>query len=605
VIGLLALATPAIGQISLTDNLKLSNATGNLGTGYTGSYGNIVDSSHSIDWNGNGSLSGYYYDPNFLSFSLQPYYDQSRANSNSQSIGSSSGITASSSIFSGSRFPGSVSYSKGFNSQGNFGVPGLPDFTTHGNNDALTVGWSANLENLPYLSAQFQLTHSNYSIYGANSDGNSNSKSFTLRSGYTLDGFTLNGGYSHGVSNSDVPLLLTDTEGSATSDVSNDVWNFSAAHRLPMRGDFSASFSRYSNEYNYFSGSQFSGNSSADTFSTTASIQPWQKVSVAGTIDFDDNLGGTVTQQILSVGGTTQQIIPVSGTHSLSMVGVIGYQPFDSLSISGQVQRRVQSWLGNSFGVTSYTGLARYSHQVFGGSLGASMSVTANQEDTGNSTVVGFSDSASYSRAIAGWNFGMGFGYSQNIQTLLVTYMTSNYNAGGTVQKKVGPVYWSAGANTSRAGMTLQRGEDSASNTYSTGLSTGKWFAASASYQESSGTAIQTIAGLTPIPINPIVNPDAIVLYGGHSYSFAASTSPVRRFAFAANYSRAFSNTTSTTVNSNLSFEQVGVTTHYQWRQMYFNGGYTRFLQGVTTAGVPAANLNSFYLGVNRWFSWF
>ncbi|MDT8068732.1 MAG: hypothetical protein ROO76_11275 [Terriglobia bacterium] len=603
----LVLGVHCVAQVSLTDNLKLSSATANLGTGYTGSYGNIIQSSHNIDWNGTGNLSGFYYEPNFLSFSFQPYYDQSRANSNSQNIASSSGFNLSSAIFGGSRFPGSISYTKGFNSQGNFGVPGLPDFTTHGNSDALTVGWSALLPDLPSVTAQFQLTHSAYSIYGTNSDGTTAAKNFTVRSSYVWDGFNLNGGYSHSVSNSDVPLLLTDSEGTSTSDVSTDTWNFSAAHRLPLQGNLSTSFSRYSNNYDYFTGSTFNGDSSADTFTTTAALHPWSKVSVGGTVDFDDNLGGTVTQQILAAGGNAEQITPISGSHSLSMIGVVDYTPLDSLSLSGEIQRRVQTWLGTNFGVTSYTGIARFSHQLLGGGFSANMSGTGNREDNNPATVFGFSDSATYSRGIAGWNFGLGFGYSQNVQTLLVTYMTSTYNASGTVQHRFGPLYWSAGANTNRSGMTMQQGASSASNSYSTSLSAGKWFAASASYQESNGIAIQTIAGLTPPPIipNPVLNPEAIVLYGGHSYAFAASTSPARRFAFAANYSRASSNTKSDTLNSMLSFEQIGVTTHYQWRQMYFVGGYSRFLQAISVSGVPAGNLNSFYIGVNRWFNWF
>jgi hypothetical protein len=288
------------------------------------------------------------------------------------------------------------------------------------------------------------------------------------------------------------------------------------------------------------------------------------------------------------------------------MVGVVGYQPLNDLSLSGQIQRRQQTWLGANLAVTSYSGITRYTHKLLGGSLGASMSVTGNREDNSPDTVLGFSDAATYSRNIAGWNLGMGFGYSQNMQTLLVTYMTSNYNAGGTLQRRLGPLYWSLGANTSRTGMTIQRGAESAANSYSTGISTGKWFSVSASYQDSSGTAIQTTNGLTATPIvpNPVLNPEAVILYGGHSYAFSASTSPIRRFALAATYSRSMSNTKSSTLNSNLSFEQLGVTTHYQWRKMYFVGGYSQFMQGISVAGIPASRLSSFYLGVNRWFSW-
>lgn len=598
------LAVRCVAQISIGDNLKLSNATGNLGAGYTGNYGNQIDSSHSLDWNGSGTISGYYYDPNFLGFSVAPYYDQSRANSSSQSLTNTSGVNVTSSIFGGSRFPGSVTYSKGFNSQGTFGVPGLPDFTTHGNNDTFGIGWSANLPDLPSLSTNFQLSHSAYSIFGTDSEGTSASHSFNIRSGYTLAGFNLNGGYSHAVANSDVPLLLAPGD-AATSDVTSDTWNFSAGHRLPMRGNFSANFSRYSSDYNYSNESISTGNSATDSYAGTASIQPWDKVSFSGSVGFDDNLGGTLTQQILNAGGSAEQIFPLTGSTSLSMIGQVAYQPFNDLALDGQIQRRVQSWLGVDFGVTSYTGLARYTRQLWGGSLGAITSVTGNREDNTQGTVLGFSDNITYSRSVAGWNFGGNFGYSQNVQTLLVTYMTSNYTAGGTIQRRLGAVYLSLAANTARTGMALQQGDEAASNSYSVGLTTGKFFSASASYQDSNGTAIQTIAGLTPTPIPPVINPEAIVLYEGRSYAFSASTSPFRRFALAATYSKSLSDTRSSTINSNLAFEQLAVTTHYQWRKMYLMGGYSQFVQGISVAGVPASRLSSFYVGVNRWFNWF
>jgi hypothetical protein len=60
--------------------------------------------------NGSATAAGYYYNPNFVSFNLSPYYGQSRANSDSQSISDSSGVNLSTGIFSGSHFPGQISY---------------------------------------------------------------------------------------------------------------------------------------------------------------------------------------------------------------------------------------------------------------------------------------------------------------------------------------------------------------------------------------------------------------------------------------------------------------------------------------------------------------
>ncbi len=112
--------------------------------GYTADYGNFVNSDHGFTFGGNASLTGSYYSPGFLSFTVSPYYNQSRLNSSSQSISDSSGVSASANIFSGSNYPGSISYNKSYNSTGIFGLPGFPNYTTNGNSDALNIGWGIN-----------------------------------------------------------------------------------------------------------------------------------------------------------------------------------------------------------------------------------------------------------------------------------------------------------------------------------------------------------------------------------------------------------------------------------------------------------------------------
>ncbi|HZL68995.1 MAG TPA: hypothetical protein VFC29_16870, partial [Candidatus Limnocylindrales bacterium] len=138
--GLLFLVLPAAGQIQVGD--LSSNLSGVVSAGYSADYGNQINSSHGLSVGGSATASGYYYNPNFVSFNLSPYYGQSRANSNFQSISDSSGVNFSSSIFSGSHFPGSISYAKAYNSEGQFAVPGLPNFTTHGNSDTFGINWS-------------------------------------------------------------------------------------------------------------------------------------------------------------------------------------------------------------------------------------------------------------------------------------------------------------------------------------------------------------------------------------------------------------------------------------------------------------------------------
>ena len=147
------------------------NLNGTVSAGYNDDYSNFAASDHSIVFGGTADLFGSYYNPNFLSFDIQPFYNQSRDNSNFQSITASSGVNASAKFFGGSHYPGSVSYSTSFNSSGNFDVPGLANYTTHGNNDVLAVTWGVHRKDFPTLNFSFSDANNDYSFTASNAQG--------------------------------------------------------------------------------------------------------------------------------------------------------------------------------------------------------------------------------------------------------------------------------------------------------------------------------------------------------------------------------------------------------------------------------------------------
>ena len=136
--GIACCGTGEAGEVS-------SNVDGTVSSGYSADYGNMTGSDHGWAVGGDLNYPGSFYNPNFLSFNATLYLNQSRANSDSQSISNASGVDASANIFGGSHFPGSVSYSKAYNSEGNYDVPGLANYVTHGNNDAFGINWSENV----------------------------------------------------------------------------------------------------------------------------------------------------------------------------------------------------------------------------------------------------------------------------------------------------------------------------------------------------------------------------------------------------------------------------------------------------------------------------
>src|SRR5208282_3203446 len=194
VLGLVLLALPAAGQIRFGE--FSTDLNGTISAGYSGTYGNLIDSDHSLSIGGSGTMSGFYYNPNFVQLTVSPYMNQARDNSAYQSISNASGVNLTSQIFSSSHFPGAITYAKSYNSEGTFAVPGVANYTTHGDSSTFGINWAEIEPGLPTVSANFQRTSNQYSIYGSDDNGNSDSKSFGLRSSYTIKGFGLGAYFS-------------------------------------------------------------------------------------------------------------------------------------------------------------------------------------------------------------------------------------------------------------------------------------------------------------------------------------------------------------------------------------------------------------------------
>jgi len=148
--GLLLLAVGARAQVTVGDELHM-NLDGSLAVGYFASNGNLVQSTHSLSVGGEADLHGDYLDPRVINFVVSPYYNLSRANSSVQSIFDASGVNASTQIFSGSRYPGSISYGRDWNHEGEFGLPGTVAYKTRGSDEYFNANWSLFQPSFPSL----------------------------------------------------------------------------------------------------------------------------------------------------------------------------------------------------------------------------------------------------------------------------------------------------------------------------------------------------------------------------------------------------------------------------------------------------------------------
>jgi hypothetical protein len=597
--GLLLLSLPVAAQVRLGD--LTTSLSGNFAPGYTADYGNLTSSDHTWTLGGTANLSGSYHNPNFLSYDVNMFLNQSRANSDYQSISDASGINVTSTIFGGSHFPGSVSYSKDFDSEGNYALPGIANYVTHGNNDSLGINWSANLPNVPSVSAGFLMGHSRYSVYGTDDEGTTSFHSINLHSAYSLAGFNMGAFYNKGASHALIPQVVTG-QSSTTTDSDNDAFGFNVAHRLPLQGSASASITRSTWNTDYLG---YSTNGTIDLFNALVSVHPLQKLALSVNANYSDNLSGQLVESLATSGGIVPGLNSNDTSNSLDLMAIASYIPLPTLQASAFVERRTQHFEGVDYGVDSYGGSVSYAHKLYNGNLNASLTVTANSADDTGVETMGMTAIANYSNEIGGWQVNGSFSYAQNVQTLLVTYTNSFYNYSGSARRRWGKFNISAGGGGGRTALSEQAGTANSSESVNGSVGYNGWINANGSYSKSSGQALATGAGLVPVTVPTPVPTDLVSLFGGDSYSFGLSSSPVRHLVLSASYARADTNTHSAGVASVNVSDEFNSQIRYDYRKLNFNSGYARVAQGFSVSGTQTEVISSFYIGVSRWFNFF
>jgi hypothetical protein len=598
--GLLLLTVPLTAQLKLGEFSNSGNGT--VSSGYTADFGNQIASDHNWNVGGTANFNGSFYNPNFLNYAISTYLNQSRANSDYQSIADSSGVSFSSNIFGGSKFPGAISYSKGYNTSGNYGIPGVSSYVTHGNNDDFGVSWSLNLPRKPSLSVGYQRGNDDYSVYGANDQGNSTFHSFNLRSSYLFEGFDTTAFYSKGGSSSLIPQIISGTAGSQVQSDS-DGYGVGISHKLPLEGDVSANFNRSSWNTSYEGQSSVGTVDIADMF---ASVRPTEKISVSGSLVYSDNLAGQLIEAVVSQGAAVPTGLGNQTSYSFDSEATASYTPAQYLQTTIFVERRAQLYDSQTYSENSYGGSITFAHKLRGGNFTASVTLSGNTAAQSGEDSLGFATTEHYSDELDGWHIDASFNYAQNMQTLLVTYLNSSYNFSGNVRRRFDKLTFSAGGGGSKTALTDQPGTTSSSQEYNASLGFGSLISANASYSKSSGLALATGAGLITAPVPPSSLPsDAFTLYGGTSYAGALSSSPIRGLTMSAGYSRSNSATANSGISTTNQNQQYNALIQYQVRKMGFTTGYARLEQGFGgSAGAPEI-LSSYYAGITRWFNFF
>jgi hypothetical protein len=601
----LALAARALAQVNSGE--ASFNLNGTVSAGYTNDSSNTTGSDHSIFGAGIADFSGSYHSPNFLSFDVQPFYNQSRLNSSYQSMTAASGVNASAKIFSGSQFPGSISYTDTLNSSGNFSVPGLANYTSHGDTDVLAVNWAVLFKSLPKLNISFADADNDYSVYGASTRGTTHSDTFSAASSYKLAGFSLNGGYQYNGTRTDTPAFLTDEPSEQSASTSHSFFA-GIEHNLPWNGSFAAGANRLSIGSNYGSNSSSENyNTTVDTLTSSLNFAPLTHLTVGGTAYYTDNLEGTLFNTLLTAGVATPQSPTQNTSRDLNLIGMANYEmPSQHLNFHAFIERQQETFLGASLASNTYNGQATYSKGLLGGQFNGVLGVTGTSVSTTHDNLLGLNTSINYTHAIHQWTVGGAFSYSQDTQTLLINETTSGYTYSGSGGRRVRRrSYWNVYASGSRSLLNGDSGTADTSQSYGTSFSLAR-FSLNGSYSKSSGNALLTSTGLvnTPIPVTAVPS-SALVFYDGTSYSLGIGSNPIRGLTLSASFAKSLSTTNSNSALSNNNNQYVYALMIYHFRKLDFQAGYSNLVQGFSATGTPPARENSFYVGIARWFNFF
>ena len=599
----LMLAARGWAQIEIGDKTNVS-LSGDLGFGYNADYGNVQSSDHGTALNGDAVAQGYYFNPKFLNFFVDPIYNRSQANSGQGSITDATSVNAGVNLFSGSHFPGSVSFGQAFNSSGNYGFGTTPGFTTSGNSRSFGIGWAELIPGAVPLSVQYTQNASSSSIFGTDQEDHSGSKNLNLFSNYQLHGWYLGARFTDTWTHEELPSAITDGE-TVTGNDNDKEFAFNANHKLSLwRGSFGASYgwSNFSGDNN---GSTVSG--ANQVIAATVAFAPTDRFTTQFQFNYDSSLSGAVEQQIIGIGGVAPDINLGTHSYSIAMSNSDNFVITKSLSVGFNIGHIQQEVLGESVSATHFSAIVNYRFlKPLWGTVVIYAGVNDQATDAGNlgaGLVAGVNFNKQWSKFLVSGSFA----YSQNTETVLATQTTSNYSYLANAQRRLTRrLRWMATFNGFHTGMGELPGSDAHSESYGTQLIY-KMYNAGATYSHTSGTALLTAGGLVVPPgtMTPVLTGNAFLLDSGSSYSFSFTANPVRRLQFATSYSKTINDSTAAALTTNTNSKVFLVFTNYQFRKMVFTAGYTNLNQFVSTAGTPAGSYSNFYVGIQRWFKAF
>ncbi len=592
------LSQAAIAQVDL-GGFQFQNLNGNLGFGYGGETGVSAQSSHSTGLNGNLNSNGYYYNPSFLSFQANTYYARAGSSAQSINLSDSEGYNLGAGIFGGTEFPGYVSFGQNLGQSGNYGLPGVSGLNSTNNDRDFGVSWL--FRNLPVknLSVYFSDTANSTDVPGIGLNSDSAVKGFGVSTGgYKVAGFSLDGGYQHSLSDVTSNVTGADNE-TFTSHSSSDVFHVMTSRTLPWNSNMHLSVYRIMTRS---SGEGDSSNSDSNELDLSASSHLW-RLPLSGTVSYNDNVWGSVLQQLNGSGQLTDVSINGPKIGELNSSVFSSYTLPHHIFLTGYFSHQEEFVMGQSVGATAYGGNVSTGFGRFLKGLTVTVGMHDAASQIGN-TGAGLVAAANYARNMGGWHLNANGNYSQGIQTLLAATTQSGGSAAVSVRRNLlGKLTFGANAGYGRSLFTSVQGQST--KTATAGVNLG-WMKQTLSvyYADSSGTAILTSQGPVGVPVPGLVS-NQIQPYSGKSYSAGYGNSLIKHMSLNLTWAKFESTGTGTGLFSNVSSQTYSGSMTYTYRKINFVSNFTRAKQGASATTALPSDITVFYFGLTRWFNFF
>ena len=231
----------------------------------------------------------------------------------------------------------------------------------------MNIGWGVNRPGLPSLYFNFLEGHTDYSIYGENSDSTSAFHSFNVHAYYQIAGFNLNGGYVNSAYSVAVPGNLHQRADRrqrirATTD-SILALRTSSPGTAPSLPTTTTPISTPTMPNTTYSGA-------VDVVNAAATFHPIDRLDVGLSSNYTNNLLGALYQNIITSGGVMQQNTPGTTSTSFDVDGYGSYKFTEHIfAARPTLTTGEQSYLGSSFNGTTVTGSVTYWKHLLGGTF--------------------------------------------------------------------------------------------------------------------------------------------------------------------------------------------------------------------------------------------